>query len=103
MTSAHWSDRQPMTQYPLPKTSDITLRRVGEADLPVLREHRNLVSTRLWLENTELISLEQQAIWYRDGGAEGFRIIEVEGQAMGLGRLGSLLSSITTLGRSGSR
>ena len=65
----------------------VILREVREADLDQLREHRNDPSTRVWLENPNEVSVEQQAKWYRQGGSAGVRIAVIAERDIGLSRI----------------
>ncbi len=65
----------------------ITLREVRESDLELLRAHRNEPGTRVWLENSNEISVAQQAKWYQRGGSKGVRIAVFAGKDVGLSRI----------------
>lgn len=71
----------------MPDLPTIALRAVDAGDLPMLLAHRNLESTRRWLEHDASVTEAQQRVWYRNGGADVIRIIECAGKSVGFGRL----------------
>jgi RimJ/RimL family protein N-acetyltransferase len=44
-------------------------------DLSKLLEHRNLNSTRKWLENESTLTSFEQKVWFESGGANNFKIV----------------------------
>jgi RimJ/RimL family protein N-acetyltransferase len=75
----------------------VTLRDVRESDLDVLRAHRNDPATRMWLEDSGEITSEQQATWFKRGGAAAVRIAAVGGEDVGLSRITRDAASDATL------
>ena len=66
---------------------NLCLRNVTREDLDVLRQHRNNLSTRNWLREQRIISVQDQEVWFNGGGAEGFKIIVCDGLDIGIGRI----------------
>lgn len=66
---------------------DIQLRPLRHEDLETVRLHRNEPLTRQWLEDQRLISAAGQEQWFANGGAERFRILQAEGNSVGLARV----------------
>jgi RimJ/RimL family protein N-acetyltransferase len=65
----------------------ISLREIREADLDLLRQHRNDPGTRAWLEDDREVSAAQQLHWFRNGGSASLRIALSTGVEVGLARL----------------
>jgi RimJ/RimL family protein N-acetyltransferase len=63
------------------------LREVTEADLEVLRCHRNRDDTRCWLGSDVTISEADQRRWWQSGGASPIRIAVVDGVDVGMARV----------------
>lgn len=64
-----------------------SLRPVVYDDIEMLRLHRNRTDVRRWLEYDAEITPEEQELWFKCGGADGFRIVTVGGRDVGLARL----------------
>jgi len=69
------------------QVSSVTLREVTEADLEMLRTHRNRDDTRCWLGSAAVISEEMQRAWWTNGGANTMRIATSLGEDIGLARV----------------
>jgi len=50
-------------------------------DLSKLLEHRNLESTRKWLENESTLTSFEQKVWFESGGANNFKIVSNQDDA----------------------
>lgn len=66
---------------------DIQLLPVTASDLMRLLTHRNLESTRRWLENDAPIDEAQQQAWFQGGGAAILRLVSHSGRLVALARL----------------
>lgn len=69
------------------RAASVKLREVTEADLEMLRTHRNRDDTHCWLGRAVVISEEMQRIWWACGGANTMRIATLLGEDIGLARV----------------
>ena len=77
----------------------VLFRNVTLQDLTMLCVHRNMVSTRKWLENERLINKVDQLAWFERGGGRDFKIVESDlGQPLGLARIASISDLETQVG-----